>query len=248
MKRRLTVGAGVLAAGLVLSGCSAGEGVAIEDPGSVIQAAIAGEPDQLDPQKTSSYFSFQVLENVYDTLVEPDENLEMQPALAEDWELSDDQLTWTFELREGVTFHDGSEFTADDVVYSYNRFIHEEPSNAWRLSAITDITATHDTTVEITVAQPTPNLLSSPGGFEGLAIVNEDNATCGDISTAPVGTVPFALENYTSGDSIALVANDDYWGAAREIAGVTCRFISEASTALAALKSGDVGWTDSIPA
>jgi peptide/nickel transport system substrate-binding protein len=59
-------------------------------------AAIGSEPDQLDPQKTTAYPSFQVLENVFDTLVEPDENLEMQPALAESWETSEDGLTWTF--------------------------------------------------------------------------------------------------------------------------------------------------------
>jgi peptide/nickel transport system substrate-binding protein len=58
-------------------------------------AAIAGEPDQLDPQKTSAYFSFEVLENVFDTLVEPDQNLEMRPALAESWQVSPDQLVWT---------------------------------------------------------------------------------------------------------------------------------------------------------
>jgi peptide/nickel transport system substrate-binding protein len=82
-------------------------------------AAIAGEPDQLDPQKTSAYFSFEVLENVFDTLMEPDENLELRPALAETWQVSPDQLMWTFHLRRGVTFHDGTPFTAADVVYSY---------------------------------------------------------------------------------------------------------------------------------
>ncbi len=100
-------------------------------------AAIAGEPDQLDPQKTSAYFSFEVLENVFDTLVEPDEDLEMRPALAESWEVSPDQLTWTFHLRKGVTFHDGSPFTADDVVYSYRRIIDEKLSNAYKFSAVT---------------------------------------------------------------------------------------------------------------
>src|SRR4051812_47304310 len=100
-----------------LSACSTGERVDLGDQASGnLIAAIAGEPDQLDPQKTSAYFSFEVLENVFDTLVEPDENLEMRPALAESWNVSPDQLTWTFHLRRGVTFHDGSPFTADDVV------------------------------------------------------------------------------------------------------------------------------------
>lgn len=102
---------------LVFTACSTGERVDLGDEASGnLIAAIAGEPDQLDPQKTSAYFSFEVLENVFDTLVEPDENLQMQPALAESWEVSPDQLTWTFHLRDGVRWHDGTPLTADDVV------------------------------------------------------------------------------------------------------------------------------------
>ncbi|SEB59269.1 peptide/nickel transport system substrate-binding protein [Paramicrobacterium humi] len=249
--RKPTVLFGTVAIGaVVLSGCSAGEGVDVDGGGgdNVLVAAIAGEPDQLDPHKTTSYFSFQVLENVFDTLVEPDENLEMQPALAESWDLSDDQLTWTFHLRDGVTFHDGSDFTADDVVYSYDRIIDDELSNAWRFSAVSDVKKVDDLTVDITVSQPTPNLLSSIGGFKGMAIVDKDNVESGDITTKPVGTGPFKVASYTSGDSIKLTANEDYWGGAPKIDGVTFRFISEGSTAISALKSGEVDWTDSIPA
>lgn len=250
--RKLLVGV-MLASALGLTACSTGESVDLGDDtgsttgGSILQAAISGEPDQLDPHKTSSYFSFQVLENVFDTLVMPDENLEMAPGLAESWELSDDQLTWTFTLREGVEFHDGSPFTSADVLYSYNRIIDEELSNAWRLSAIESIEATDDYTVVITVAQPTPNLLSSLGSFKGLAIVQQENVESGDITTKPVGTGPFALDSYTQADSISLVANENYWGGAPEIDGVKFRFISEGNTAVSALKSGEIHWTDSIP-
>ena len=82
-----------------------------------------------------------MLENVYDTLVEPDANLEMRPALAESWDVSPDQLSWTFHLRSGVTFHDGSPFTADDVVYSYRRIIDEQLTNVDKFSAVTDVSA-----------------------------------------------------------------------------------------------------------
>src|SRR5689334_20011601 len=105
---------------VVLTACSPGEKVDLGDDASGrLVAAIGGEPDQLDPNKTSAYFSFEVLENVYDTLVEPDADLQMRPALAESWDVTPDQLTWTFHLRRGVAFHDGSPFTADDVVYTY---------------------------------------------------------------------------------------------------------------------------------
>ena len=239
-----------------LASCSTGEGVDIEGEGEggsgsggqSMTVAIAGEPDQLDPHKTTSYFSFQVLENVYDTLVEPDENLEMQPALAESWELSEDQLTWTFTLREGVTFHDGSEMTADDVVWSYDRIIDEELATAYRFSSVKDVRAVDDLTVEIEVNEPSPNLLSSLGGFKGIAIVEEQNASSGDITTAPVGTGPYELTDFTSGDHIDLEANPDYWGGAPEVDSLRYRFISEGSTAVAALKAGEIDWTDSIPA
>lgn len=236
-----------VAAALTVAGCSVGEGVDVDSlAGDVVTAAIAGEPDQLDPHKTSSYFSFEVLENVYDTLVEPDENLEFQPALAESWDLSEDQLTWTFHLRDGVTFHDDSEFTADDVVYSYRRIIDEELSNAWRFSAIAEVTAVDDKTVEITVTEPSPNLLANLGGFKGMSIVNQANVESGDITQHPIGTGPFSLADYTSGDSITLRANPDYWGGAPKIGGVEFRFIAEGATATTALKAGEIQWTDSI--
>ncbi|MDT5132838.1 MAG: peptide/nickel transport system substrate-binding protein, partial [Mycobacterium sp.] len=139
---------------IALTGCSTGERADLgdESSGNLI-AAIAGEPDQLDPQKTSAYFSFEVLENVFDTLVEPDENLEMRPALAESWDVSPDQLIWTFHLRKGVAFHDGSPFTADDVVYSYRRIIDQQLANVDKFSAVSVVAAADPGTVRITVKQ-----------------------------------------------------------------------------------------------
>jgi peptide/nickel transport system substrate-binding protein len=122
----------------LLGACSPGTGVdrGLSKDGSGVVAAIGGEPDQLDPHRTSAYFSFEVLENTFDTLVEPDEDLSMKPALAERWKVSEDRLTWTFTLREGVTWHDGSKFGADDVVYSYRRIIDEKLGNAWRFDGV----------------------------------------------------------------------------------------------------------------
>ncbi len=238
----------VLALVLGMTACSTGERVDLGDnsAGNLI-AAIAGEPDQLDPHKTSAYFSFEVLENVFDTLVEPDANLDMRPALAESWTVSPDQLVWTFHLRRNVTFHDGSPFTADDVVYSYRRIIDEKLTNADKFSAVTDVSAPDPATVVIRVKQPTPNLLTNIGGFKGMAIVSRKNVESGQIATHPVGTGPFAFVGQKSGDSITLKANPAYWGGAPKISGVTFRFISEPSTALSALQAGEIDWTDSIP-
>jgi peptide/nickel transport system substrate-binding protein len=244
--RRLAPLVAVIA--LCVSGCSTGRHVSLGDEASGnLIAAIAGEPDQLDPQKTSAYFSFEVLENVYDTLVEPDDSLEMRPALAESWEVSADQLKWTFHLRPGVTFHDGSPFSADDVVYSYRRIIDEKLTNAYRFSSVTAVDAVDPATVRITVKQPTPNLLVNIGGFKGMAIVQRKNVESGAIATHPIGTGPFVFKSAKSGDSITLVANKNYWAGAPAISGVTFRFIPEASTALSALQAAEIDWTDSVP-
>ncbi|MBO0678329.1 ABC transporter substrate-binding protein [Mycolicibacterium sp. S2-37] len=240
--------AAVTALLVAVTGCSTGERVDLGDAASGnLIAAIAGEPDQLDPHKTSAYFSFEVLENIFDTLVEPDADLEMRPALAESWEVSPDQRQWTFHLRRGVSFHDGSPFTADDVVFSYRRIIDEQLTNVDKFSSVTDVTAVDPATVRITVSQPTPNLLTNLGGFKGMAIVSRANVESGQIATRPVGTGPFSFAGATSGDSITLRANPDYWGSPPRISGVTFRFISEPSTALSALQAGEVDWTDSIP-
>ncbi len=250
MARGAKWSAALLIASLVLvaTGCSAGQRVDLGgDTSGRLIAAIGGEPDQLDPNKTSAYFSFEVLENVYDTLVEPDADLQMRPALAESWNVSADQLTWTFRLRPDVTFHDGSQLTADDVVYTYRRIIDEKLSNADKLSAVTDVRATDPATVVLRLEHPTPNLLTNLGGFKGMAIVQRKNVESGQIATHPVGTGPFAFESQKSGDSISLKANSRYWGGAPKVSGVIFRFIPEKSTALSALQAGEVDWTDSIP-
>ena len=240
--------AALVVAALLASACSTGSRVDLGGPSAgTLTAAIAGEPDQLDPQKSTAYFSFEVLENVFDTLVEPDANLEMRPALAESWQVSGDQLTWTFHLRPGVSWHDGSPFTASDVVYSYRRIIDEKLANVDKLSAVRDVRAPDPQTVVIEVAHPTPNLLTNLGGFKGMAIVQRRNVETGEIATHPVGTGPFTFAGRKSGDSITLTANDNYWGGAPKVPGVTFRFISEPSTALSALQAGEIDWTDAIP-
>ncbi|MGD8485633.1 MAG: ABC transporter substrate-binding protein [Chloroflexota bacterium] len=217
-----------------------------EGSGGTLVAAIGAEPDQLDPQVTSAYVSFQVLENVFDTLVEPDENLEMVPSLAESWEVSEDGLTYTFQLRDDVTWHDGSPLTAADVVYSYGR-IRESANNGWRFGTVTDVSAPDDTTVVFTLSAPTPNLLSHIGAFKGMGIVQQANVESGDITTAPIGTGPFMLESWTSGDSIELVRNDAYWGGAPSLDGVTYRFIPDPTVALTNIQAGEAHWTDNLP-
>ena len=244
---------------LLVVACDPGEEVGVDDPddeatapteaaeGGVLVAAISGEPDQLDPHQTSAYPSFQVLENVYDTLVQPGEPpTEAEAALATEWETSDDELTWTFTLREDVLWHDGEPFVADDVVFSFER-IAEEGLNAARLDTVEDVVAVDDSTVELHLSQPTPNLLTQIGGFKGMAIVPERIVEDGTIGQEPVGTGPFRFIDYTEGSSLELEANPDYWGEGPFLDGVEFRFIPEGTVALTNLRGGQVDWTDNIP-
>ncbi|PZF96031.1 ABC transporter substrate-binding protein [Micromonospora deserti] len=235
-----------------LTACTAGESVDVDGAdssgsGGILNAAIGGEPDQLDPHKTSAYYSFQVLENVYDTLVEPDANLDMQPSLATEWTTSDDQLVWTFTIREGVTFSDGSPLTSEDVVYSYNRIISEKLNAAYKFTTVKSVTAPDPTTVVITLTAPTPNLLANLGGFKGVAIVQKTNVESGAVTTKPVGSGPFAVGSYTSGDTIKLVRNDNYWSDKPKLDGVTFTFVKDPTVALQNLRGGEVHWTDNLP-
>ena len=215
--------------------------------GGTLVAAISGQPDQLDPHQTTSYPSFQVLENVYDTLVVPAADLEsFEPALATEWTESEDGLTWTFQLRDGVTFHDGSSFEAQDVVASYTRIIDQELANAFRFATVEEVAAPDETTVELRLSEPTPNLLANIGGFKGMSIIPSEAVEGADLNANPVGTGPFRFDSQGPG-GITLTAYPGYWGEGPFVDGVEFRFIAEATTALTELQTGEVDWTDNVP-
>jgi peptide/nickel transport system substrate-binding protein len=223
---------------------------AAAEGGGTLIAAQGAEPDRLDPHLTSAYASFQILENVYDTLVQPGDDLTMEPALAESWEISDDQLTWTFTLREGVTFHNGREFVADDVVYSYERIMDPDTAanNAFRFASIESVTAPDDRTVEITLTRPTPNLLVNIGAFKGMAIIPEEIVEDGSIDTNPVGTGPFKFVSSSPDQGILLERNEDYWQEGLpHLDEIRFVQIPDPTVKLTNLQTGEVDWIDSVP-
>ena len=245
----------IAAAGaLLLTACSGGAGVDTgtgggsgSGSGKTLIAAVSAQPDQFDPHKTSAYPSFQVLENVYDTLVVPNpEDLKMEPSLATRWTTSPDNLTWTFTLRDGVTFHDGSTFDSKDVVYSYKRIIDEKLANSYRFANVKDVVAKDPKTVVITLTKPTPNLLALIGAFKGMAILPENAAKTHDLTKTADGTGPFRLVSSDASHTV-LKAYDKYWGGKPKIGGVEFRYITEPAAALTALKNGEIQWTDNIP-
>jgi peptide/nickel transport system substrate-binding protein len=226
---------------------------AADDGGGVLIAAQGAEPERFDPHLTTAFASFQVLENVYDTLVQPGDDLSMEPALATDWTISDDGLIWTFNLRDGVTWHNGREFTADDVVFTYNRIMDPDvgAQNAFRFGSVTEVVAVDDSTVEIHLDRPTPNLLVNIGGFKGMAIVPQEIVDDGTIDTFPIGTGPFKFVSYTPGDGVILERNAEYWRADEGLPvldGIQFRAIPDETVKLTALQTGEVHWVDGVPA
>lgn len=219
---------------------------------AILVAAQGAEPDRLDPHLTSAYASFQVLENVYDTLVQPGPDLSMEPALAESWEISDDNLTWTFTLRDDVVFHNGRQFTADDVVYSYDRIMDPDvgAANSFRFASIESVEAVDDTTVQINLTRPTPNLLVNIGAFKGMAIIPQEIVEDGSIDTDPVGTGPFRFVSSSPDQGIVLEANPDYWRADEGLPyldGIRFVQIPDPTVKLTNLQTGEVDWVDGVP-
>ncbi|MBT8224534.1 MAG: ABC transporter substrate-binding protein [Dactylosporangium sp.] len=250
--RRWRLAALISVVALAATGCSGGESVDVDGDsggsGGTLVVAISSEPDSLDVHVSTASPTFLVLENVYDTLVEPAADLSFQPALATDWQISEDLLTWTFHLRKDVTWHNGRAFGADDVVASFQRIMDSDvAANAWRFESVTEVRKVDDLTVEFALNRPTPNLLANVGGFKGMAIVPPELIEGDGLATGAVGTGPFTFVSYTPGDKIVLAANPEYWGEGPFVDRVEFRFIAEPTTALTNLRTGDVHLTNNVP-
>ncbi len=184
------------------------------------------EPPTLDLTASPAAAIPQVLlYNVYETLVRLQPDGSITPLLAESWDISDDGLTYTFNLRSGVTFHNGDPFTADDVVFSIeNVAFNEAHPFTTTYAPIESVTAVDDSTVEVTLTQVSANLLFFM--TQGQGVVLNQNAI-DDIENSAIGTGPFVFESWTVGESIVLARNDDYWGDAALMEKVTFQYITD---------------------
>lgn len=198
------------------------------------------EPPTLDLTSSPAAAIPQVLlYNVYETLVKLEADGSISGLLAESWDVSEDGLTYTFTLREGVTFHNGETFDADDVVFSINNVLTKDPEHpfATTLAPITSVTATDPSTVEITVDQVSANLLFFL--TQGQGVILEESAV-GTIENEPIGTGPFQFDSWTVGDSIVLARNDAYWGDPALLETVTFRYINDPNSLNNAMLAGDL--------
>ena len=222
------------------------EGLQTQD---VLRIAFANPPSQLDPAVMTLNSSFHVSMLVYDGLVWVDQELIPQPALAEEWEASTDLLSWTFTLRQGVIFHHGSQFTAEDVVYSFERLLDPTIGSQLRsvLSFVSAVEAVDDgseagavrfvlnsANADLPLLLGTPQARIVPHDYDQPLLVS-----------APSGTGPYRLTEINLDEHFVFERNDDYW--AREsllLAQVRHIYISTFEEQVAAMAAGDI---DLIP-
>ncbi len=211
-----------------------------QDGGTLVMAR-AVDSTGLDPHTQTAFASLRLLELIYEPLVRTDPELNLEPALAEDWEFSEDATQLTFFLRQGVTFHDGSAFTAEDVVASIERILDEETGSATRtnLLSIESIDAPDDYTVVLNLSMPDVPLLTALSSVNTMILPSELIAE-GDPAAEAIGTGPFILEEWRPEERTQLAANPDYWGEGPYVDGIEMRIIPDEATIMAALRAGEI--------
>ena len=195
---------------------------------------------QTDPAQISSDSEVLIANHVFDYLVDVDADNDIQPRLATDWSHSDDGLSYTFALAEGVTFHDGSAFTAQDVVYTFRRLRDTEGLPTTDLySNITAIEATSDLEVTFTLSETNPFFLYDLSDNHAL-IVKDGTEDATDFN----GTGPFVVTDYQPENRIVMEANEDYFIAGQpKLAGLEIIFFNDQAASADALRGGQIDLT-----
>src|SRR5699024_4280841 len=245
---------------LVLAACTSDSNVeeevseSEEDAGSGAEAidfSIMALPNSLDPHAANDGYSLYVMTNIYETLVKLNQDLELEPGLAESYEQISD-TSWEFKLREGVTFHDGSDFNAEVVKANLDRVRDEEVASplAFLFTEIDEVEIIDDYTVQIHTKEPfaaLPAHLAHPGGHmiskevidADYAQMEEGGDPLTEVHQNPIGTGFFKFEEIVEGDHVTLVRNDDYWGEAANPSEVTFKVVPEDATRIAELSTAD---------
>jgi peptide/nickel transport system substrate-binding protein len=257
------------AIGLLLAACTgvqpsasdepAGSGApsgAPSDPGTAtggtVRIGIGGYPDSLNPGNGLLAEAFTIYELVYDTPISVTPAGEYVPELATEWSVSDDGLTWTMTIADGVTFHDGTPLTAEDVAFTVELYRDTEafpflPSYA---APFETVEATDASTVTLTTAEP----LNTFEAYMAFIYVlpkhiweAEEDAVAFE-NAEMIGSGPFALEEATQGEFVQLAANAEYWGSPPNVDGVIFQTIENADARVTALTTGEVDAISEFPA
>lgn len=255
-RRDVLATGGAVGAGTILAGCVGGDPPDERDGSGEFVYLTTQQPSSIDPARSLDELEAIYNSNVYEPLVRYNDNFppDVTPGVAADWEVADDNVTYTFDLHEDLTFHNGDSVTAEDVVYTVERIMEIGAGPTWMWSGVLtadNATAVDETTVEIQLEEPYAPFIKT---LPWLCIVNkqqvEDNGDGeygGDyLEDNAAGSGPFELEEYARGEEIRLSRNDDWWGEYAD--GVADTVVidtgMEVSTIVGSLKNGDGHITD----
>ncbi|KAA0909927.1 ABC transporter substrate-binding protein [Aquicoccus porphyridii] len=229
----------ILATGLALP-------AAAQEAGGRLDIVVQPEPPSLMLGLVQNGPTQLVAGDIYESLLRYDTDLNPQPSLAESWEISDDALTYTFNLREGVKWHDGEDFNADDVVFSVDEFLREtHPRLRVSLEHVESVTALDDHTVEFKLKNPFGPFI---GVFENGTmpmipkhIYEGTDYANNPANNTPIGTGPFKFEEWNKGSYIHLVKNEDYYLEGKPyLDEVYYRVVPDAASRAVAFENGEV--------
>lgn len=224
------------------------------DASDTLIFAQASDPRSLDPALADDGESTKINTNIYEGLVKyADDSTEIVPCLAESWEVSDDGLSYTFHLRQGVKFHDGTDFNAEAVKINYDRQL---PGNATEnmsyagfiFGSVKDIVVDDDYTVTINLTEAQTPFLANLAMVQGSPIVSpkalEDNNN--DVTQAPCGTGPYKFVRWDVEQDVILERNEDYWGEPAKTKNVIFKIIKDNSARVIALNNGEADIIDGV--
>ncbi|MCO5069655.1 MAG: ABC transporter substrate-binding protein [Rhizobiaceae bacterium] len=198
------------------------------------------EPPHLDPTAGAAAAIDEIVyANVFEGLTRITETGEVAPDLAESWEISEDGKVYTFKLHTGVKFHDGTDFTAEDVKFSLDRARAEDSTNAQKglFAAIDSVEVVDPATVKVSLKYPEGLFLYNMGVGDAVIVAPESADT---NKEKPIGTGPFKFDSWAKGSSVKLSKVEGYWGDPVALDKVEFRIIPDAAAAVPALLSGDV--------
>jgi len=232
---------GTLAATTLIAGVAMAEDLTI---------GLASEPTAMDPHFHNLGPNNAMSRHIFGRLIQQNEKQQLQPGLATEWGPVD-ELTWEFKLRQGVKYHDGSAFDADDIVCSFERApnVPNSPSSFGTYTKGKTVVKIDEFTIHIKTPAPYPLMATD---VSNIPIVSSEGGCTGTTEdfnngTATIGTGPFKFVSYSPGDSIVLERYDDYWGEKPIWSGVTFKPIKSGPSRVAALLAGDVDMIEGVP-
>lgn len=218
--------------------------------------AQGADPRGLDPALVDDGESAKIISNVYEGLIKySKDSTKLEPSLAESWDVSSDGLTYTFHLRKGVKFQDGTDFNADAVKFNVERQLAPKVTEdmtyaSFVYGSVKDVQVVDTNTVKINLKSPSTPFLSNLAMSLGAPIVSpkalQDNKN--NVNEKPVGTGPYSFVSWTKGQNIVLKRNDSYWGTKAVTTNVIFKFIADNSARVVALSNGEADIIDGIDA